>query len=208
MTVHTEMATLEKDGEGGRSELDGVRVSAETSRRMACDASLVSMLHRGGKVVSVGRKTRTIPPHLRRALEERDRGCRYPGCAGRFTEAHHVRHWADGGETSLANTVLLCRRHHRLVHEGRVRMALDRHGQAVFFARGDGMIASAPALPEPKLPLPPAPPLGPGEMYNGAARVVDSAIPWEIEAAAREAVDAAGSAAAGGAVEAVSAGDR
>ena len=191
VTVHTEMATLEKDGEGGRSELDGVRVSAETSRRMACDASLVSMLHRGGKVVSVGRKMRTIPPHLRRALEERDRGCRYPGCGGRFTEAHHVRHWADGGETSLANTVLLCRRHHRLVHEGRVRMALDRQGQAVFFARSGGMVASAPSLPEPKLPLPPPPPLGPGEMYNGAARTVDSAIPWEIEAAVREAVDAA-----------------
>ncbi len=184
-------AVLMRAVEGGRSELDGVRVSAETSRRMACDASLVSMLHRGGKVVSVGRKTRTIPPHIRRALEERDRGCRYPGCGGRFTEAHHVRHWADGGETSLANTVLLCRRHHRLVHEGRVRMALDRLGQAVFFARSGGMIASAPPLPEPTLPLPPPPPLGPGEMYNGAARLVDSAILWEIEAAVREAVEAA-----------------
>ena len=199
VTVHTEMATLEKDGEGGRSELDGVRVSAETSRRMACDASLVSMLHRDGQVVSVGRKMRTIPPHLRRALEERDRGCRYPGCGSRFTEAHHVRHWADGGETSLANTVLLCRRHHRLVHEGRVRMALDRAGRAVFFARSGGMVASAPPLPEPTQPLPPPPPLGPGEMYNGAARTVDSAIPWEIEAAVRDAVDAAGRATAGGA---------
>ena len=194
VTVHTEMATLEEGGEGGRSELDGVRVSAETSRRMACDASLVSMLHRAGRVVSVGRKTRTIPPHLRRALEERDRGCRYPGCGGRFTEAHHVRHWADGGETSLANTVLLCRRHHRLVHEGRVRMALDRLGQAVFFTRSGAAIASAPPLPEPKLPLPPPPPLGPGEMYNGAARLLDSAIPWEIEAAAREAGEEAGEA--------------
>ncbi len=191
VTVHTEMATLEEDGEGGRSELDGVRVSAETSRRMACDASLVGMLHREGKVVSVGRKTRTIPPHLRRALEERDRGCRYPACGSRFTEAHHVRHWADGGETSLANTVLLCRRHHRLVHEGRVRMALDRRGRAVFFARSGAAVASAPPLPEPKLPLPPPPPLAPGEMYNGAARLLDSAIPWEIEAAAREAVEQA-----------------
>ena len=91
------------------------RVSAETSRRMACDAARVAMGHRDGEVVSVGRRTRTIPPHIRRALEERDRGCRYPGCASRFTEAHHVKHWADGGETSLANTILLCRRHHRLV---------------------------------------------------------------------------------------------
>jgi len=87
-----------------------------------------------------------------------------------------------------------------------VRMALDRAGRAVFFARSGGMIASAPPLPE--LPLPPAPPLGPGEMYNGAARTVDSAIPWEIEAAVREAVDAAGEAAAGRAVEAAPAADR
>ncbi len=193
VTVHAEMATLEEHGEGGRSEVDGVRVSAETSRRMACDASLVRMLHREGKVVSVGRKTRTIPPHIRRALEERDRGCRYPGCGGRFTEAHHVRHWADGGETSLANTVLLCRRHHRLVHEGRVRMALDAKGQAVFFTRGGKMLGSVPPpVNEPKLTpaLPPAPPLRPGQMYNGAARLADGAVPWEIEAAAREAIEA------------------
>lgn len=192
VTVHTEMSTLEEHGEGGRSELDGVRVSAETSRRMACDASLVRMLHREGQVVSVGRKTRTIPPHLRRALDERDRGCRYPGCGSRFTEAHHVKHWADGGETSLANTVLLCRRHHRLVHEGRVRMALDAKGQAVFFTRSGKMLASVPPpVNEPRLTpaLPPAPQLRPGQMHNGAARLVNGAVPWAVEAAAREAVE-------------------
>ncbi len=194
VTVHTEMSTLQENGEGGRSELDGVRVSAETSRRMSCDASVVHMLHRDGQVVSVGRKTRTIPPHLRRALEERDRGCRYPGCGSRFTEAHHVKHWADGGETSLANTVLLCRRHHRLVHEGGVRMALDAKGQAVFFTRDGKMLASVPpSAKEPKLTpnLPPAPSLRPGQMYNGAARLANGAVPWEIEAAAREAVEEA-----------------
>ena len=103
-----EAATLAETGETGRSELDGVRVCAETSRRMAHG--------RDGEVLSVGRRTRTIPPHIRRALEERDRGCRYPGCGSRFTEAHHVRHWADGGETSLANTVLLCRRARVVLH--------------------------------------------------------------------------------------------
>ncbi len=193
VTVHAEMSTLEERGDPGRSELDGVRVSAETSRRMACDASLVQMVHRDGQVVSVGRKTRTVPPHLRRALEERDRGCRYPGCGSRFTEAHHVKHWADGGETSLANTVLLCRRHHRLVHEGRVRMALDAKGQAVFFTRGGKMLGSVPPPKELKLTpnLPPAPPLRPGQMYNGAARLANGAVPWAIEAAAREAVEEA-----------------
>ena len=117
--VHCDAATLAEEGEPGRSDLDGIRVSAETSRRMACDAAVVAMVHaKDGSVLNVGRRTRTIPPHIRRALEERDRGCRFPGCACRFTEAHHVKHWADGGETSLRNTVLLCRRHHRTVHEG------------------------------------------------------------------------------------------
>ena len=155
----TRVATPETEATG-RSELDGVRVCAETSRRMACDAARVAMGHRDGEVVSMGRRQRTIPPHIRRALEERDRGCRYPGCASRFTEAHHVKHWADGGETSLANTVLLCRRHHRLVHEGKTRMALDRDGKAAFFTRTGKVIGSTPPLQGAarKLPPPPAPP--------------------------------------------------
>ena len=189
VVVHTDAATLAERGETGRSELDGVRVSAETSRRMACDAARVAMCHRDGEVVSVGRRTRTIPPHIRRALEERDRGCRYPGCASRFTEAHHVKHWADGGETSLANTILLCRRHHRLVHEGRTRMAMDRDGKAAFFTRAGQVIGSAPPLPERaevELPATPTPP--PDRLSNGAPRFVDSQVPLELELAALEAV--------------------
>jgi len=68
----------------------------------------------GGNVLDVGRRTRTIPPAIRRALEHRDRGCRFPGCHNRYADAHHLRHWADGGRMSLENLVLLCRRHHRL----------------------------------------------------------------------------------------------
>ncbi len=104
VVVRCDAATLAAEGEPERSDLDGVRVSAETSRRMACDAAVVAMVHaKDGSVLNVDRRTRTIPPHIRRALEERDRGCRFPGCACRFTEAHHVKHWADGGETSLRN---------------------------------------------------------------------------------------------------------
>jgi Domain of unknown function (DUF222)/HNH endonuclease len=119
VVLHAEPATLAAEGEPGRSELeDGTRVSAETSRRLSCDAGLVRVT-RGpdGSLLSVGRRTRTVPPSLRRALEVRDRGCRFPGCGLRFTDAHHVIHWADGGETNRHNTVLLCRYHHRLVHE-------------------------------------------------------------------------------------------
>jgi hypothetical protein len=122
--LHVDAATLSEDGEPGRSELeDGTRVSAETSRRISCDASVVRITHDvDGSVLDSGRKTRTISPALRRALNVRDRGCRFPGCESRFTDAHHVRHWADGGETSLANCLLLCPYHHTLVHEGGWRL--------------------------------------------------------------------------------------
>ena len=70
-----------------------------------------------GNTVEVGARTRTIPPALRRALNHRDQHCRFPGCGLPFGEGHHVRHWAQGGPTTLSNLALLCRRHHRAVHE-------------------------------------------------------------------------------------------
>ena len=98
----------------------GPHVTAVTSRRLACDGAIVALLEdRKGIPLSIGRKSRTIPPGMRRALTARDGGCRVPGCTHtKFVDGHHIRHWADGGETSLDNLVLLCRHHHRLVHEG------------------------------------------------------------------------------------------
>jgi hypothetical protein len=132
--LHVDADTLNPDAEPGRSELeDGTRVSAETSRRLSCDASLVRVTHGpDGSVLDVGRSRRTIPPALRRALEVRDRGCRFPGCGLRFTDSHHVEHWSDGGETSLANCLLLCRHHHRLVHEGGWRITWWGEGGPAF----------------------------------------------------------------------------
>jgi len=132
--LHVEADTLNRDAEPGRSELeDGMRVSAETSRRLSCDASLVRVTHGpDGSVLDVGRSRRTIPPSLRRALEVRDRGCRFPGCGLRFTDGHHVEHWSDGGETSLANCLLLCKYHHRLVHEGGWRITWWGEGRPAF----------------------------------------------------------------------------
>ena len=133
--VHVEMGTLEKHGEPGRSHLeDGTRLAAETARRLTCDASVVRVL-RGeeGEVLDLGRKRRTASPALRRALEIRDRGCRWPGCGLRFTQVHHVKHWADGGETKKDNALLLCTFHHRKVHEGGWDVLLNRaDGTAVF----------------------------------------------------------------------------
>jgi hypothetical protein len=114
-----EAAALADPEQPGQSVLEnGTHVSAETSRRLACDASLVVMQHaRDGRVVEVAARTRTISPALRRALQHRDRGCRFPGCGLPFGQGHHLQHWADGGPTTLSNLALLCRRHHRAVHE-------------------------------------------------------------------------------------------
>ena len=89
-------------GRSGPHLDDGTPVTAVTARRLACDAGRVVVRHgTDGSVLDVGRRTRTVPPALRRALEVRDRGCRFPGCGLRFTDAHHIVHWADGGETRL-----------------------------------------------------------------------------------------------------------
>jgi len=150
VVLHVEAASLSADGEPGRAELeDGTRVSAETCRRVACDTGVVAVLHApDGSVLDVGRRRRTIPPALRRALEVRDRGCRFPGCGSRFTDAHHVRHWADGGVTSLQNTILLCRHHHRLVHEEGFRVELNDWpgGRPTFYDRRGHPVPEAPPL--------------------------------------------------------------
>jgi hypothetical protein len=108
VVVHVDAPALADPDQPGQSVLeDGVRVSAETSRRLACDASRVVMQHgRDGRVVEVAARTRTIPPALRRALHHRDHGCRFPGCGVRFGQGHHIRHWAQGGPTTLGRPVL------------------------------------------------------------------------------------------------------
>jgi hypothetical protein len=86
----------------------------------------------------VSYKTRSIPPALRRALNARDQGCRFPGCTNkRFVDAHHVHHWAHGGETKASNLVILCRLHHRKVHEGGVQIQILDDG-AFRFVKPNG----------------------------------------------------------------------
>ena len=118
VVVHVDALVLADPDQPGQSVLEDQHSSAENSRRLACDASRVIMKHEAdGRVVEVGARTRTIPPSLRRALQNRDHGCRFPGCGSRFTQGHHIKHWANGGSTTLSNLALLCRRHHRAVHE-------------------------------------------------------------------------------------------
>ncbi len=132
--VHVDETALADDGEGGCELEDGSAISAETARRITCDASLTRN----------GRRTRTIPPATRRALRTRDRGCRFPGCENRrFVDAHHIDHWAHGGATTLDNLVLLCRRHHRAVHEGGCRVDADGR----FYDPWGRPISPVPPLP-------------------------------------------------------------
>ncbi|MBL8270188.1 HNH endonuclease, partial [Steroidobacter sp.] len=116
---------------------DGPSVSAETCRRLSCDCSVVPILENpDGEPLNVGRKTRSIPPALHRALKSRDRGCcRFPGCPNtRYLDGHHIKHWAHGGETKLSNLVSLCRFHHRQVHEGNVEVHVLDDGAIRFTA--------------------------------------------------------------------------
>jgi hypothetical protein len=144
--VHVDAATLASDDVVERSELaDGPTLPPETVRRLGCDAAVVRIVERDGQPLTVGRRTRTVPPALRRALRSRDDGCQFPGCTHQhFLHAHHIQHWARGGPTTLENLVQLCSYHHRLVHEGGFRV--ERSGQgAVRFRRPDGRtIAPAP----------------------------------------------------------------
>jgi hypothetical protein len=113
---------------------DGPDVSAETSRRIGCDCSVLRV-HESeeGEPLSIGRRSRLVPPAIRRALRLRDDGCRFPGCTRKhFLDAHHIEHWSEGGETRLDNLVQLCRQHHRLVHEGGFSCERTRSGAIVF----------------------------------------------------------------------------
>jgi Domain of unknown function (DUF222)/HNH endonuclease len=147
LTLTTSVAALQGQPGVEPAELSGVGpVHAETARRIACDAvctvvtvapaaqaSAIGVPAAEVTPLSVGRATRTIPPHLRTALRVRDRGCRFPGCdrPPEWTDGHHIRHWVDHGPTEIPNVVLLCRRHHRFVHEKGWQVRIDEQGAPV-----------------------------------------------------------------------------
>ncbi len=170
----------------GRFHLgDGPALTPETAKRLGCDARLVSITERDGEPLSVGRRTRSVSAAIRRALEARDGGCRFPGCnARRYLDAHHVEHWAAGGETSKRNLVLLCRRHHRLVHEGGYSIGFSENGELEVRAPGGRRVEANPKL---RFDLPFRPPetgplqIGTGERMDlgmtvdGVASAIDRA---------------------------------
>ncbi len=160
------------DVDGGLAVIEqvgGLHLGRETARRVGCDAGVVVLSHgTDGEVLDVGRRTRTVPSALRRALHSRDRGqCQFPGCESRRCDAHHVEHWADGGGTKLQNLLSLCRFHHRAVHEAGFRVSGgDADGQFRFL-RPDG----EPLPAEPPLPNWAGAPLAPIDARLAAAGI-------------------------------------
>ena len=132
VVVHVDASAL--SGVGGESDLP-----LPTVRRLCCDGAVAAIVEgRDGEVLDVGRQSRLVPTALKRALFARDRGCTFPGCHHtRHLDAHHIEHWADGGETNLGNLLVLCTTHHKLVHEGGFDVKRDGHGR-YFFTRPDG----------------------------------------------------------------------
>ena len=148
VTVMVDTHVLRGDP-GTMNELDHVGpIEVATARRLSCDASIMRVIMSGAsQPLDVGRRTSVVPAAMRRAVIVRDRHCRFPGCDRPHTwcDAHHVVHWADGGPTALANLLLLCRRHHRLVHQGGFGLELER-GRPLF-RRPDGSMLEDRAPP-------------------------------------------------------------
>jgi Domain of unknown function (DUF222)/HNH endonuclease len=150
VVVHVDADVLADADAPGQSVMEGgARVSAETSQRLACDARRVVMSHDAdGRTVEVGARTRTVPPALRLALLHRDQGCRFPGCGLPFVQAHHIHHWAHGGPTTLSNLVMLCRFHHRAVHEEGYQVDRDADGELRFRRPDSRVIPDVPPPPQ------------------------------------------------------------
>ncbi|MEX0890806.1 MAG: DUF222 domain-containing protein, partial [Gemmatimonadota bacterium] len=172
---------------------DSTRVTGESARRLTCDCSMVEVTRcEHGSVLDVGRKTRRISTPMRRALEARDGGCRFPGCGLRFADGHHVLHWADGGTTSLDNLTLLCDYHHTLVHEGGFSMDMPLPGRPNFYDRKGRPVPETPPpveVNEALKALERRRGIRPGAYTSAPRYARDSQVPWALEAAAMEAVD-------------------
>lgn len=155
VVVHVDEEVLQGSTQGCGKIAGGPFIAPETVRRLACDSSLIRVTEDAlGNILDIGRKTRSIPSAIKRALRIRDQGCQFPGCTTdhRFCDGHHVQPWIQGGSTSLGNLVLLCRRHHRLVHEGGYMVEASHWGKFIFHRPDGRELESSPggSLPDPR----------------------------------------------------------
>lgn len=161
VVIHADLAALAA-GEGDARIEGGGEIPVQAAARIACESSIVGLVERNGKALSVGRKTRRVGRGLRRALEARDRRCCFPGChrRGRL-QAHHIKYWTDGGETSPDNLLMLCRSHHIATHEG--DLTVERTLAGFLFRRADGSVIRRATLRA----------AGPGIGHDNRARGID-----------------------------------
>ena len=153
----------------------GPAISPAIARAMSCDASVRLIVEQAGVPVNEGHKYRTVPDSLRRVIEDRDGGCRYPGCNGvRWLVVHHIVHWRDGGATETHNLVALCALHHRLLHQGQFRINGDPNvADGLTFTNRFG--AEIPSGPR---PAPPADPPPTGDWQHPTGEHLDSSAVW------------------------------
>lgn len=137
IVIHVEADAL--TGDQGAAALEACcELAPETVRRLACEASIQTVINAGGKSIGVGRKSHTPPPWLRRLVLKRDGCCSFPGCHRRHhLHTHHFKHWTKDGPTDLDNLTMLCPYHHRLVHEGGWSIR-GRPGGEMVFIKPDG----------------------------------------------------------------------
>jgi hypothetical protein len=128
---------------------DGPAISVSTAQMTGCSAGWGWMLHdSAGKVLDLGRRRRRPNAALRRAARERDHcRCRFPGCASRRVDLHHIQYWSHGGRTTLDNLLSLCKAHHILVHDRGYRIAAARDGTVTFYRPDGTRIPASPPLP-------------------------------------------------------------
>lgn len=149
LLIHTDLTTL-LDRTGTATTTNGPALAHDTLRRLACDARLqLAITDPTNSVIGVGRTTRTIPPWLARLVRARDQGCRFPSCRRtRWTQIHHIVHWADGGPTNLNNLITLCGFHHRLIHEHKWTITGDpNHHITWHYPNGYSFQPQPPAVP-------------------------------------------------------------
>lgn len=178
VVVHVDVAVLAGESSDGRCYVEGGSpLSVGAARRLGCDAEVVGVTERAGLPIDVGRKQRMVTDRQRLALHVRDRFCRFPGCGvpAHRTEAHHHEHWALGGETNLANLLLLCGFHHRRHHEGVYQIRKTADGFT--FETNDGRPIKPPARDPVTLERNPSiGPLTPWSQWGGERMEFDYAV--------------------------------
>lgn len=152
LVVHVDAESLRMD-RGLAEIVDGTTLSIPTALRLGCDAHKEIVIEDDvGAPIGIGRKSRQVPHWLYRQLRHRDRGCRYPGCGRtRWVNAHHIVHWAHGGPTDRENLVLLCNRHHRLLHEGGWKITGHPEHELRFIRRDGSAVRAGPPPLRPEI---------------------------------------------------------